>query len=87
MYCFPLVPSFTLPGLIHRTKADRTEGNKTRGGGAPPQVLQTTYDRIEQTSINCEFRREQMPDYLLEETKYPAGQKASSASDQYSVKS
>jgi hypothetical protein len=28
-----------------------------------------------------------MPDYLLEETKYPAGQKASSASDQYSVKS
>jgi hypothetical protein len=28
-----------------------------------------------------------MPDYLLEETKYAAGQKASSATDQYPMKS
>jgi hypothetical protein len=81
LYCFSFVPSFTLPGLIHRSKADRAEENKTRGGAVPPPVLQTTYYRMEQTSINCEFRLEQMPDYLLEETKYPAGQKASSATD------
>jgi hypothetical protein len=69
LYCFPFALSFALAGLIHKSKADRTEGNKTRGGAAPPPVLQTTYDRIEQTSINCKFLREKMPDYLLEETK------------------
>jgi hypothetical protein len=73
-------------GLIHKSKTDRREGNKTRGGAAPPLVLQTTYDRIQQTSINCKFRREQMPDYFLEETKYAVGQRASSATDQHPTK-
>lgn len=84
MYCFSFRPSFT---LFHRRKAQRTEGNKSRGGAVPPQVLETTFDRMEQTSTNCELRREQMPVYLLEETKYPAGQEASSVTDRYSMKS
>lgn len=79
-------PSFRFAFKPNSQKSSRKKHNQRRGR-APHQALQTTYERIEETSINCEFRRQQMLDYLTEKTKQPAGQEASSASDEISSKS